>query len=323
MTMEFEIDLHPNSIIPLYVQLKSRLEYMIGTGALAAGTQVPSVRELATQLGVAPTTVQQAYRELQQKGLLETQRGRGTFVPQISTSAPLNSEQTALVRQQIDHLIATSQQQGISLEELCLMFEDRIAVRERGLRIGFVGIRDAMDKYASLIQGSLANLRATVSPVPLEELRTNPAAATDLLADYDLLVTLLFHYREVMDIAAGSPSRVMPIISELSSECLESIALLPADACIGLVCHQASLDNYLASISLYRPAEQIVLHGDPDQEDSMEELLKRAAVIVHTTVLTSFAHHRFAPDLPLIELEHVPNSDSLERVRRQVERMQL
>lgn len=321
--MNFEIDLDADSIIPLYVQLKSRLEYMIGTGTIATGSQVPSVRELASQLGVAPATVQQAYRELQQKGLLETQRGRGTFVPQIPTSTPNNNERIVLVRQRIDGLIAQSQQQGIPLEELRSIFEDRLALRERGLRIGFVGIPDAMDKYAALIQESLTNRRASVSPISLERLRANPAAASDFLAEYDLLVTLLFHYRELVELVAGTGSRVMPIISELCSECLESIALLPADARIGLVCHQASLNNYLASIRLYRPAGQIILHGDPEQGESMEQLLESATVILHTTVLTSPVRSYFPQDLPLIELKHVPNSDSLDRVREQVERMQV
>lgn len=320
--MKLEIDLHSDSVIPLYVQLKSRLEYMIATGTIAPGTQVPSVRELGAQLGIAPATVQQAYRELQQKGLLETKRGRGTFVPQITTSTLANNEHTSLVRQRIDDLIKSSQEHGISLEELRSLFEDCLAIRQRGLQVGFVGIRDAIDKYATLIQESLADSRASVSPISLERLRTDPAAASDLLAHYDLLITLLFHYREVVQLGGGACRRIMPIITELSSECLERIALLPVDARIGLVCHQASLNNYLASIRLYRPAEQIVLHGDPEQDDSLEQLRDSATVILHTTVLTSLVHSYFPHDLPMIELKHVPNSDSLERVGECVRRMQ-
>jgi hypothetical protein len=244
-------------------------------------------------------------------------------VPQIPTSPSGNHERSALVRQRVDDLIAYSQEQGVPPDELRSMFEDRIAVRERGLRLGFVGIQDAMDKYATLIQESLADRRVSVAPISLEALRSDPAAASHLLTDYDLLVTLLFHYREVAELAAGSGSRVMPIISELGSECLESIALLPTDARIGLVCHRTSLDNYLASIRLYRPADQVILHGDPEENGSMERLLERATVILHTTVLTSLVDDYFPRELPVIELKHVPKNDSLARVREQVERMQL
>ncbi|MBN1315939.1 MAG: GntR family transcriptional regulator [Anaerolineales bacterium] len=320
--MALQIDLDPNSVIPLYIQLGTRLEYMIGTGVLPAGAQVPSVRDLATQLGIAPTTVQQAYRELQQKGLLETQRGLGTFVPQITTSIQVDRGRSATLRNLIDDAIEYGTSQRLSLDEIRLVFEDRMALRERGLRIGFVGIKDAMHKYAGLIQSSLGNLKATVSPVPLGELRADPRIATNLHEKFDLLVTLLFHYREVIDMA-GSSLPVLSIISELGNQCLESIALLPTDAVIGLVCHRASLSNYLATIKQYRPPDGEILYGDPEVKTPITQQLKDVTVVLHTTVLTYFVQNNFPADFPLIELKHVPNKESLERIRSEVEKSQL
>jgi len=319
--MPLQIDLDPGSVIPLYIQLRSRLEYMIGTGALSPGTQVPSVRELANQLEIAPTTVQQAYRELQQKGLLETQRGRGTFVPQITPPAPVDSEHTTPLHDLIDDVIAQGQSRGFSLQDIRIAFEDRITLRERGLQIGFIGIRDAMHKYATLIQASLANLRATVSPIALEDLRASPESAPLEIGKYDLLVALLFHYREIVDIAAGTSIPVLPIISELSHQTLESIALLPPDARIGLICHRTSFNNYLATIRLYRPPEQEILTSDPEDKTLLAQLLENATVILHTTVLTNFTQNLAPPNTPLIELKHVPNTSSLDRVHEQVKNM--
>lgn len=321
--MGLQIDLDPNSMIPLYIQLRSRLEYMIGTGALPAGAQVPSVRELSTQLSVAPTTVQQAYRELQQKGLLETQRGLGTFVPLVTTTIQIENKYTPTLQKLIDDAIEYGQKQGLSLDEIRLAVQDRMALRERGLRIGFVGIKDAMLKYAGLIQNSLGSLQATVTPISLEELRTISQAAPMLSEKYDLLVTLLFHYREVLDMVAGEPLPVLSIISELSAQCLESIALLPTGIKIGLVCHRASLNNYLATIKQYRPFDQEIIYGDPDGKKPITDQLKEAAVIVHTTVLTYFVQTNFPPDFQSIELKHVPNRDSLERIRLEVEKSQV
>jgi DNA-binding transcriptional regulator YhcF (GntR family) len=319
--VSFQIDLDPSSVIPLYVQLRSRLEYMIGTGHLSPGTQIPSVRELATRLEIASATVQQAYRELQQKGLVEAQRGRGTFVSQIAPPVSVDSEHTTPLHNLIDDLIAQSQSQGFSLQEIRLAFEDRIALQESGLQIGFVGIRDAMHKYATLIQGSLANLRASVSSIPLEDLRASPESAHLEISKYDLLVALLFHYRETVDLAAGTSIPVLPIISELSHQTLESIALLPPDARIGLICHRTSFNNYLATIRLYRPSEQEILACDPEDNTLLTQLLENATVILHTTVLTSFAQEMASSNIPLIELKHVPNSSSLDRVRALVKKM--
>lgn len=65
---------------PPFEQLRRQLATAIRAGALAAGTRLPTVRQLAGDLGVAPGTVMRAYRELEEAGLIETRRGSGTTV---------------------------------------------------------------------------------------------------------------------------------------------------------------------------------------------------------------------------------------------------
>jgi len=69
-----------DSGIPIYIQLREQLLQAIGAGALAAGTQLPTMRQVAVQLKIDLNTVQRAYAELERDGVLETVRGRGTFV---------------------------------------------------------------------------------------------------------------------------------------------------------------------------------------------------------------------------------------------------
>ncbi|HHW99476.1 MAG TPA: GntR family transcriptional regulator, partial [Firmicutes bacterium] len=68
------------SPIPIYVQLQNQVKQAIAGGVLAPGEQLPSVRELAGRLAVNPNTIARAYQELEREGLIETLRGRGTFV---------------------------------------------------------------------------------------------------------------------------------------------------------------------------------------------------------------------------------------------------
>lgn len=65
---------------PLYNQLLEALESAIESGALAIGTRLPSERAMADQLKVSRTTVMNAYRELEARGLIHSHVGRGTFV---------------------------------------------------------------------------------------------------------------------------------------------------------------------------------------------------------------------------------------------------
>ena len=68
------------SDLPIYTQLISQLEQDIASGAMPPGERLPSVRDLATDLGVNPNTVQRALQELEREGLILTQRTNGRFV---------------------------------------------------------------------------------------------------------------------------------------------------------------------------------------------------------------------------------------------------
>jgi DNA-binding transcriptional regulator YhcF (GntR family) len=72
--------LDPRSHIPPYEQLRAQLAVMIGVGHLGPSTRIPTVRELADALRLAPGTVARAYRELDRDGLIEGRGRRGTFV---------------------------------------------------------------------------------------------------------------------------------------------------------------------------------------------------------------------------------------------------
>ena len=70
----------PEASKPLFDQLRSQIIDGIRGGRLPPGTRLPTVRELAAQLGMAVNTVARAYRELESAGILETRGRFGTFV---------------------------------------------------------------------------------------------------------------------------------------------------------------------------------------------------------------------------------------------------
>src|SRR5436853_7372535 len=80
-TILFRLDLR--SGVPVYRQIIDQVIGGIAAGTLACGDQLPTVRQLAVDLSINPNTVIRAYRELEIRGLLETQQGTGPFtVPQ-------------------------------------------------------------------------------------------------------------------------------------------------------------------------------------------------------------------------------------------------
>jgi GntR family transcriptional regulator len=111
----FLLDLH--SGMPVYRQIMDQVRGGVASGALSAGDQLPTVRQLAVDLAINPNTVVRAYRELELGGLLETHQGTGTF---ISTQKMKHSD--AHRERQLEQIVADSVARagaaGFTLDEL-------------------------------------------------------------------------------------------------------------------------------------------------------------------------------------------------------------
>jgi DNA-binding transcriptional regulator YhcF (GntR family) len=89
--VERTLRIDPKDPRPIWRQIEEGVEHLVGSGALAAGSGVPSVRDLARELQVNPATVSKAYQRLTDAGILAVRRGDGTYVadhpPALSTAA--------------------------------------------------------------------------------------------------------------------------------------------------------------------------------------------------------------------------------------------
>lgn len=74
------VEVDPTSPVPPYEQIRAQLATMIGTGVLPAGAQLPTIRQLAADLGLAANTVARAYRELERDQLVVSRVRHGTSV---------------------------------------------------------------------------------------------------------------------------------------------------------------------------------------------------------------------------------------------------
>ena len=112
---EFMLDLHTG--VPVYRQLIDQVRAGIASGALTAGDQLPTVRQLAVDLAINPNTVMRAYRELELGCLLETHQGTGTF---ISDKKPEKRtvERERQLSQMAGEFAARAGAAGFTLEEL-------------------------------------------------------------------------------------------------------------------------------------------------------------------------------------------------------------
>ncbi|MEG0419138.1 MAG: GntR family transcriptional regulator, partial [Gordonibacter sp.] len=107
----FQLDY--SSGLPVWIQVKNRLAYLIGAGEYHAGDRLPTVRALAVDLDISYNTVNRAYMDLEREGYISTRKGRGTFVAERhSVGAAMASDTT--VELLADDLIRTCSNVGMS-----------------------------------------------------------------------------------------------------------------------------------------------------------------------------------------------------------------
>ena len=113
----FRFRLEAASGVPVYRQIIDQVRGGLATGALMAGDQLPTVRQLAVDLAINPNTVMRAYRELELSGLIETQQGSGTFIGE-GRLRNADAERERQLNQIVEETISRAGASGFSLDEL-------------------------------------------------------------------------------------------------------------------------------------------------------------------------------------------------------------
>ncbi|HKF06982.1 MAG TPA: GntR family transcriptional regulator [Candidatus Sulfotelmatobacter sp.] len=124
----FALDLHTG--VPVYRQLIDQVRAGVASGALTAGDQLPTVRQLAVDLSINPNTVMRAYRELELGGMLETHQGTGTFISDKKIEKK-SSERERQLGQMASEFAARAGAAGFTLEELIDRMSELLAPAQR------------------------------------------------------------------------------------------------------------------------------------------------------------------------------------------------
>jgi GntR family transcriptional regulator len=113
----FAFRLDTKSGVPVYRQLIDQVQGAIASGSLRSGDQLPTVRLVAVELAINPNTVLRAYREMEIRGILDTQQGTGTFVADRPTSTNQDEKNRSLA-QLVREFAARAGAAGLTLNEV-------------------------------------------------------------------------------------------------------------------------------------------------------------------------------------------------------------
>jgi len=119
----FELD--PTDPTPLYAQIERAIRLAIATGRLKAWDQLPTVRQLAVDLRVNANTVAKVYGELERAGIVETRRGVGTFVRQVTGTSFSGPDRERRLAALVDRFLTETAELGVPLDEAIAFLQNR------------------------------------------------------------------------------------------------------------------------------------------------------------------------------------------------------
>jgi GntR family transcriptional regulator len=129
------LDVDPRSGVPIYVQIVDQVRHVLGVGGLRPGERLPTVRQLAGELAVAPNTIVKAYDELQRMGLVVSRPGVGTVVAE-GVEEVARERRVEEVFERLRVLARDAAALGISEDELWASLDSEFERTAQGIEEG-------------------------------------------------------------------------------------------------------------------------------------------------------------------------------------------
>jgi GntR family transcriptional regulator len=128
-----QLHLSTSDGVPIYLQIVNQIKYLVASGKLQAGEELPPIRTLAETLLINPNTVARAYRELELAGVVTKRRTAGTYVS--AAGSPLaRRERLKILADRVDALLAEARQMNVETETLVDLVRQRDAALEAPTR---------------------------------------------------------------------------------------------------------------------------------------------------------------------------------------------
>ena len=304
-------ELNKKSLTPLFIQIKYFIIHAISSGRFPPDDPLPSVRQFAKRGDVAPATVQRAYRELEQEGIIVGELGRGYFVAGPPVIAPDGGPER---RNRLSSILF-----GPILEARALGLTDAdiLAVIRRLLggtatevatpRIALVGDSIVLiERYGDYLRDRLADLRVRVDPVARGDL----AGVCDDAEAAGEPVSLVVSHADSLGYAQTiAKQRQLPFESltvDLTPEVKKALFELAVDARVGVVADSRYLAAEFASIPQYRGTYENLSAAAGDDDERLTRVLEMCNPIFHSITTKAIVRERALPGTTLIALEYQP-----------------
>jgi DNA-binding transcriptional regulator YhcF (GntR family) len=317
------MEFHINRDLPITLveQIKGQITYAIGQGILCPGTPMPSVRELAAELDVAPMTITRVYRELANAQLLEAKAGVGTFVADITHASP-NPEcwsSPTDLHQLADLFIRQALACGHTPAEIYERFSARLAGHTSGSPVHHVAVvgnfRLATEAYARDVERCLRDLNVRATAVLRQELRTDLPRSLQKLEGVELVIAVPTRLQEIRDLLTPHGFTVVAVAFQVSPETRLKVTSIPRSARVGVVAtYPEFLNSLLEGVITYGLPDTHPQYAFLDEEERVKQMLGQVDVVIYASGSERIVG--WVPEgVEAFEYRHIPDPASLNRLR--------
>ena len=305
--------LNRQSDVPIRRQIRGMIEYAISFGDLGIGGALPSVRDLADQLGVAPMTVSQVYADLKREGLVETRTGAGTFVADSARAQVAARSDIAQLHREIDALIDSAMARGIGMSDFGLLFNARLDYRATAGEPAVVAVaglfEEATRSYAEAIERQVGS-GIVARPVTLDQLQADETLRART-AGADMILTFLTLRDSV--VALFPNTNVVPIRFIPSEPTRLALAAIDPMARVAVISRFPSFLPILRfGVQRFAAHCQDVVAGS-EGDEGLDTMLADRQVLVFATGAEATAG-RMPAGARAIEYRHIPDPGDIDRV---------
>jgi DNA-binding transcriptional regulator YhcF (GntR family) len=287
-----DLKLNRKNHLPVHTQLKALLIYLIQSGQLSAGTQLPTVRQLAGFLRVNRNTVAKVFADMQREGLLSCEPGRGTFVSATPMKSKTKVERMNKLLGVVDDALEKARRLGFSAEEVFLTLYARTQATPartdsaRNVSALFIECsRPELDLFSSELAKELS---IQVDSILVEDFEKTVKKDPETLKRYALIITTFYHIREVQSLLEGSGMEVVALMVDTSLDTLMRLTALPEGTKVGVACTtRAGAENMKLSIQRAGLKHLQVITGCGEKKASIEKMIAEASVIVCSSLVES------------------------------------
>jgi GntR family transcriptional regulator len=300
--MEIRID--SSSQLPVYVQLKEQVKFLILTGTLEPGARLPTARQLGGFLHINRNTVLKAYQELVRDGLIECRRGAGCTVLEEPGALPRSA--LARVLAVVDEAIEHAGELGVGPDDFAALAYARAKQRQdvqARRRLLFVECStEGAEALACRIE---ERLDLEVTPVVLQDVAHPTPEVEELLQQVDVIATTFFHIQQLRGLLPKTKKRVVALSVKPHLDSLVEIAGISEGTTVLLVClSEAGARDMQRSLEDAGVKElHFVLRG-VDEPERLAAAMAESAVVVVSDYVSDEVLPMLRPDQTAIVLDY-------------------